>query len=120
MNCSTLIIFEFVHLNFKFDCFFRLHFCSSSTKLPSHLRNTVSESHVMTKAAPAAHLKTNDDNMLDIALLNDSLAVRQAGLTVQKHRNAHYRNHRYFTENASCERFLHNRRLLNNLFRFKE
>lgn len=83
---------------------------NNNAKLPSHIRNTVSESQVIKKANPAAHLNTNDDYVLDIALLNDSLAVRQAGLTVQKHRNGHHRNQRYFNENASCER--HNRRSL--------
>ncbi|VDO53261.1 unnamed protein product [Onchocerca flexuosa] len=58
----------------------------------------------MTATTPATNLNTNDDYVLDIALLNDSLAVRQAGLTVQKHRNGHYRSQRYFNENASCER----------------
>ncbi|KAL3990743.1 GTPase-activator protein for Ras-like GTPase family protein [Acanthocheilonema viteae] len=81
---------------------------NNNAKVPSHIRNTVSESQVITKAVPAAHLNTNDDYVLDIALLNDSLAVRQAGLTVQKHRNGHNRNQRYYNENASCER--HNRR----------
>ncbi|MCP9265225.1 Ras GTPase-activating protein gap-2 [Dirofilaria immitis] len=83
----------------------RLHTCNNNSKLPSHIRNTVSESHVMTTTTPATHLNTNDDYVLDIALLNDSLAVRQAGLTVQKHRNGHHRNQRYFNENASCERY---------------
>ncbi|EJW82585.1 hypothetical protein WUBG_06505, partial [Wuchereria bancrofti] len=86
----------------------RLHAYNNNAKLPTHIRNTVSESHVLTKGAPATHLNTNDDYVLDIALLNDSLAVRQAGLTVQKHRNGHHRNQRYFNENASCER--HNKR----------
>ncbi|CAG9536425.1 unnamed protein product [Cercopithifilaria johnstoni] len=86
----------------------RLHTHNNNTKLPSHIRNTVSESQVITKAIPAAHLNTNDDYVLDIALLNDSLAVRQAGLTVQKHRNGHNRNQRYYNENVLCER--HNRR----------
>ncbi|VDK74996.1 unnamed protein product [Litomosoides sigmodontis] len=86
----------------------RLHACSNNAKLPCHIRNTVSESQVITKALPTAHLNTNDNCMLDIALLNDSLAVRQAGLTVQKHRNGHNRNQRYYNENASCER--HNKR----------
>uniref|UniRef100_A0A915Q1A1 Ras-GAP domain-containing protein n=1 Tax=Setaria digitata TaxID=48799 RepID=A0A915Q1A1_9BILA len=83
----------------------RLHTYSSNLKLPSHIRNTVSESQVITKGTPATHLNTNDDYVLDIALLNDSLAVRQAGLTVQKHRNGHHRNQRYLSENASCERY---------------
>uniref|UniRef100_A0A0R3RX50 Ras-GAP domain-containing protein n=1 Tax=Elaeophora elaphi TaxID=1147741 RepID=A0A0R3RX50_9BILA len=86
----------------------RLHTYNNNAKSPSHIRSTVSETQVITKATPAAHLNTNDDYVLDIALLNDSLAVRQAGLTVQKHRNGHHRNQRYCNENASCER--HNRR----------
>nr|CRZ25620.1 Bm7585 [Brugia malayi] len=86
----------------------RLHAYNNNAKLPTHIRNTVSESHVITKGSPATHLNTNDDYVLDIALLNDSLAVRQAGLTVQKHRNGHHRNQRYLNENASCER--HNKR----------
>lgn len=85
-----------------------MHACSNNGKLPCHIRNTVSESQVMTKAIPTAHLSTNDNCILDIALLNDSLAIRQAGLTVQKHRNGHNRNQRYYNENASCER--HNKR----------
>ncbi|VDM95381.1 unnamed protein product [Thelazia callipaeda] len=82
----------------------RLNSYNNTTKFPPHIRNTVSESHVMKKATAATHLNTSDDYVLDIALLKDSLAVRQAGLTVQKHRNGHYRNQRYFNDSTSCER----------------
>ncbi|VDM97384.1 unnamed protein product, partial [Onchocerca ochengi] len=82
----------------------KLQTCNNNSKLPSHIRSTVSESQVMRTTIPATNLNTNDDYVVDMALLNDSLAVRQAGLTVQKHRNGHYRNQRYFNENASCER----------------
>ncbi|VDN30043.1 unnamed protein product [Gongylonema pulchrum] len=81
------------------------HTYNSAAQRPAHIHSTVSESHVMLKNNPASHLNTNDDYVLDIALLNDSLAIRQAGLTVQKHRNAQHRNaQRHFMENASCER----------------
>lgn len=94
-----------------------MHAYNNNAKLPPHIRNTVSESQVITKTIPAAHLNTNDDYVLDIALLNDSLAVRQAGLTVQKHRNGHNRNQRYYNESASCERH-NNRRLSFALSRY--
>ncbi|VDK19594.1 unnamed protein product [Anisakis simplex] len=54
----------------------------------------IGQAQVMSRSTPASHLGTNDDYVLDIALLNDSLAVRQAGICVQQHRSAQHKNHR--------------------------
>uniref|UniRef100_A0A914RWE8 Uncharacterized protein n=1 Tax=Parascaris equorum TaxID=6256 RepID=A0A914RWE8_PAREQ len=43
------------------------------------------QAQVMSRSTPASHLGTNDDYVLDIALLNDSLAIRHAGICVQQH-----------------------------------
>lgn len=43
---------------------------------------------------PASHLGTTDDYVLDTALINDSLAVRKAGICVQQHRNGQLKNAR--------------------------
>uniref|UniRef100_A0A9J2Q6L1 Ras-GAP domain-containing protein n=1 Tax=Ascaris lumbricoides TaxID=6252 RepID=A0A9J2Q6L1_ASCLU len=53
------------------------------------------QAQVMSRSTPASHLGTNDDYVLDIALLNDSLAIRQAGICVQQHRNGQHKNHRH-------------------------
>uniref|UniRef100_A0A915A6L5 Ras GTPase-activating protein gap-2 n=1 Tax=Parascaris univalens TaxID=6257 RepID=A0A915A6L5_PARUN len=53
------------------------------------------QAQVMSRSTPASHLGTNDDYVLDIALLNDSLAIRHAGICVQQHRNGQHKNHRH-------------------------
>ncbi|KHN70906.1 Ras GTPase-activating protein gap-2 [Toxocara canis] len=61
------------------------------------------QAQVMSRSTPASHLGTNDDYVLDIALLNDSLAVRQAGIFVQQHRSAQHKNQRQPVETSPRE-----------------
>lgn len=77
---------------------------NNSVNYPAHSFNR-NETHLMSRSTPASHLNTSDDYVLDIALLNDSLAIQQAGYTVQKHRNQNHRNQRHIVEDSSLERY---------------
>lgn len=83
--------------------FFSPH--SGNTSVYEQTPDSIGDPRAMTRSTPAQHLNTKDDYVLDMALLNDSLAVRQAGITVQKHRNAQHRNQRNMNDSTSGDQY---------------
>lgn len=76
--------------------YFEISFRSRNHNVPAYpYVHGTGQAQVMSRSTPASHLGTNDDYVLDIALLNDSLAIRQAGICVQQHRNGQHKNHRH-------------------------
>uniref|UniRef100_A0A0N5A921 Ras-GAP domain-containing protein n=1 Tax=Syphacia muris TaxID=451379 RepID=A0A0N5A921_9BILA len=58
------------------------------------------KTHTHNRSTPATHLNTNDDYVRDEAL-NDSIAVRQAGLVVQQHRHGQHKTGRQLIDSPN-------------------